>query len=84
MNIMKNLSSRVTTSSQKLSSEEIIRVAAKRYIQFPSKDLDCVTTFIHPYGSVLSILSFEETSGADLAHLPLAAADKILDGNLIL
>lgn len=69
-----------STSSKKLSTEEIIRVAAERYIQFPSKDLDCVTTFIHPYGSVLSSLSTEETSGADLAHLLLAAADKIWGG----
>ncbi|KAK1354329.1 Della protein rgl1 [Heracleum sosnowskyi] len=68
------------TSSRKLSTEEIIRVAAERYIQFPGKDLDCVTTFIHPYGSALSSLSMEETSGADLAHLLLAAADRIWEG----
>ena len=77
-----NPSSEITTSSRKLSTEEIIRVAAERYIEFPGKDLDCVTTFIHPYGSALSSLSLEETRGADLAHLLLAAADKIWDGKI--
>ncbi|KAL1825701.1 DELLA protein RGL1-like [Daucus carota subsp. sativus] len=71
-----------SSSRQKLSTEEIIRVAAERYIEFPSKDLDCVTTFIHPYGSALSSLSLEETSGADLAHLLLSAAEKIWDGKI--
>ncbi|XP_017240060.1 DELLA protein RGL1 [Daucus carota subsp. sativus] len=78
-----NLSNRskIATSDQKLTTEEIIRVAAERYIQFQNKDLEGITTFIHPRGSVLSSLSVEETRGANLAHLLLAAADKILDGN---
>ncbi|KAK1354328.1 GRAS family transcription factor [Heracleum sosnowskyi] len=77
---LSTLSSESTTSSQKLSTEEIVRVAAERYIQFPGKDLDYFTSLIHPYGSVLSSLSVEETSGADLAHLLLDAADRIQDG----
>lgn len=75
--ILSNQESKITVSGQKLSAEAILRVAGERYIQFSNKKLDGITTFIHPYGSALSSLSTEETRGADLAHILLAAAEKV-------
>lgn len=74
---MSNQENETGISGQKLSAEEIMRVAGKRYIQFSNSKLDGITTFIHPYGSALSGLSAEETRGADLAHILLAAAEKV-------
>lgn len=72
-----NLSSEYTVSGRKLSTEEIMRVAGERYIQFSNKQIDAITTSILPYGSALSNLSAEETRGAYLAHLLLSAAEKV-------
>lgn len=62
---------------RRLSTEEIMRVAGERYIQFSNNKVDCITMFIHPYSSSLSSLSAEETRGADLAYLLLTAAEKV-------
>lgn len=72
------LTSREDHEGRKLSTEEIMRVAGERYIQFSNNHLDAITMFIHPYSSSLSSLSSEETSGADLAYLLLTAAEKVI------
>lgn len=74
---MSSKGSEVAVSDRRLSTEEIIRVAGDRYIQFSNQKLDAITTFIHPYGSVLSSLSAEEAKGTDLVHLLLSAAEKV-------
>ncbi|KAJ7973062.1 DELLA protein GAI1 [Quillaja saponaria] len=61
----------------KLSTEEIMRVAGSRYVQFSSQgDGDSPMT-MHPYGCTLSDLSEEETRDVELAHFLLAAAERV-------
>ncbi|KAM7501157.1 hypothetical protein LguiB_000061 [Lonicera macranthoides] len=65
------------TGTQKLSTEDIIRLAGERYIDFSTHMANGYSMFIHPYGSSLSSLSTEETRDVELAHLLLAAAEKV-------
>ncbi|XAR58373.1 hypothetical protein NMG60_11013754 [Bertholletia excelsa] len=62
---------------RKLSTEEIMRVAGARYIEFSPQCIDDIFSFTQPYNSYLSSLSPEETVDVDLAHLLLAAAEKV-------
>ncbi|WCJ22325.1 DELLA protein RGL2 [Euphorbia peplus] len=60
----------------KLSTEEIMRVAGARYIQFSDQKSEDFA-YMHPFGYALSGLSEEEVKDVELAHLLLAAAEKV-------
>ena len=65
---------------QKLSTEEIIRIAGSRYIQFSNHEVtnDVVQYMpMHPFGYALSCLSHGETKDVELVHLLLSAAEKV-------
>lgn len=62
---------------KKLSTEEVMRVAGARYIQFSDPRYDDFSMLMHPFGYALSGLSEEETRDVELAHLLLAAAEKV-------
>lgn len=63
---------------QKLSTEEIMRVAGERFIQLSTQRVDDSSSMhIHPYGYAFSGLSFEDTQDVELVHLLLAAAEKV-------
>lgn len=65
---------------QKLSLEEIIRVAGERYIQLSTQKVDGLSMFIHPYSLELSELSVEETADVELVQHLLAAAECVSQG----
>ncbi|XP_024933634.3 DELLA protein RGL1-like [Ziziphus jujuba] len=71
--------SRSYMSRKKSSTEEIMRVAGARYIQFFNRYYydDYHNMPMHPFGYALSGLSEEETRDVELAHLLLAAAEKV-------
>lgn len=73
-------SSSPNTRGQKLSLEEIMRVAGERYIHFSTLKVDGLSTFIHPYSSELSELCVEETADVELVQHLLAAAECISRG----
>ncbi|KAM3303515.1 hypothetical protein P3S67_014545 [Capsicum chacoense] len=60
----------------KLSTEEILRIAGERYIQYSTHRVDGLSMFIHPYASSLTGLSIEQTKDMELVHLLLAAAEE--------
>ncbi|KAL5712160.1 hypothetical protein ACHQM5_014359 [Ranunculus cassubicifolius] len=63
---------------QRLSTEEVMRVAGAQYIQFAvRKDDHNLSMLSHPFGCSFSGLSDEETQEVELAHLLLASAEKI-------
>ncbi|KAL5791947.1 hypothetical protein ACOSP7_000541 [Xanthoceras sorbifolium] len=79
-----NLSSQPTNDEanimrgrQKLSTEEIMRVAGTRYIHFSDQRFHDFSMVMHPFGYALSGLSQEETRDVELVHLLLAAAEKV-------
>ncbi|MED6199419.1 hypothetical protein PIB30_075781, partial [Stylosanthes scabra] len=61
---------------KKLSTEEIIRLAGARYVQYSSQNW-CMPMF--PYAQIgnFMVLSEEENKDIDLAQLLLASADKV-------
>ncbi|KAM3323653.1 DELLA protein RGL1 [Capsicum chacoense] len=61
----------------KLSMEEILRVAAERYIQYSTRKRDGLSRFIHPYGSALSGLCMEETRDVELVHHLIATVEEV-------
>jgi hypothetical protein len=65
--------------SHRLSTEEIMRVTGARYVQFPTEMSDDYLMPGHPFGFALSAagLSEDETRDVELAHLLLAAAEKV-------
>ena len=64
--------------SHRLSTEEIMGVARGRYVQFPTQPYDDYLMPGHPFGFALSSeLSKDETRNVELAHLLLAAAEKV-------
>lgn len=75
-NVLLSNEARVSNIS-KLSTEEILRVAGERYIQYSTQRVDGLSMFIHPYASSLSGLSIEETKDMELVHLLLAAAEEV-------
>ncbi|XVF32897.1 hypothetical protein REPUB_Repub17cG0122600 [Reevesia pubescens] len=62
---------------KKLSTEEIMRVAGARYVQFSDLRYDDFSMVMHPFGHALSGLSDDETKDVELVHLLLAAAEKV-------
>ncbi|XP_017977950.1 PREDICTED: DELLA protein RGL1 [Theobroma cacao] len=62
---------------KKLSTEEIMRVAGARYVQFSDQRYDDFSMVMHPFGHALSGLSADETKDVELVHLLLAAAEKV-------
>lgn len=63
-------------STQKQSTEEIIRAASARYVQFSDLRYDDFSIMMHPFGYALSGFSKEEMKDVELVHLLLAAAEK--------
>ncbi|KAL3725281.1 hypothetical protein ACJRO7_030310 [Eucalyptus globulus] len=63
----------------KLSTEEIMRVAGTRYIQFQDQRDNCFSLLTHPSGPAFSGLSEEDLKEVELAQLLLAAAEKVGD-----
>ncbi|KAK7392233.1 hypothetical protein VNO78_20664 [Psophocarpus tetragonolobus] len=74
-----NISDGVDTyvSPQKLSTEEIIRLAGARYIQHSTQWHDDAFIPMHPYGFGLGVLSEEEHRDVELAQFLLAAAERV-------
>ncbi|XP_027936285.1 DELLA protein RGL1-like [Vigna unguiculata] len=64
-------------SPQKLSTEEIIRVAGARYLQHSTQWHHDLCIPMHPYGMSLGVLSEEENRGVELAQFLLAAAERV-------
>ncbi|XWS31829.1 hypothetical protein CRYUN_Cryun23aG0109700 [Craigia yunnanensis] len=62
---------------KKLSTEEIMRVAGARYVQFSDLMYDDFSMVMHPFGHALSGLSDDETKDVELVHLLLAAVEKV-------
>ncbi|CAJ1875273.1 unnamed protein product [Sphenostylis stenocarpa] len=62
---------------QKISTEEIIRVAGARYIQYSAHWNDSFCIPMHPYGLDVGILSEEENRDVELAQFLLAAAERV-------
>ncbi|XP_024019575.1 DELLA protein RGL1 [Morus notabilis] len=63
---------------QKLSTEDIVRIAGARYIQFSDQgNYHGYCTPLHPFGCALSGLSDGETKDVELVHILLAAAEKV-------
>lgn len=61
--------------SHKMSTEEIIRLAAARFVVFPTQMCD---DYIHPFGFGLSgTLSEDEMRNVELVHCLLAVAEKV-------
>ncbi|KAL3725282.1 hypothetical protein ACJRO7_030311 [Eucalyptus globulus] len=71
--------SEVPVSQPKLSTEEIMRVAGTRYIQFQDQRDNYFSLLTHPYGPTFSGLSEEDLKEVELAQLLLAAAEKVGD-----
>ncbi|KAF6134742.1 hypothetical protein GIB67_002143 [Kingdonia uniflora] len=57
---------------KRLSTEEVMRVAGARYIEFSSQKYDQ-----YPFAGALSGLAEEETKDVELAHLLFASAEKV-------
>ncbi|KAG6785032.1 hypothetical protein POTOM_010754 [Populus tomentosa] len=65
------------STRKKLSTEEIIRVAGSRFIQFSDQRCDDFSMLMHPFGYALSSLSEEETRDVELTRLLLATVEKV-------
>ncbi|PSR85944.1 DELLA protein [Actinidia chinensis var. chinensis] len=73
-----SLTNQACVDDRKLSTEEIIRMAGERYIQFSTQNFGGFSTFMHPYGCGLLGLSTDETTkDIELAQVLLSAADKV-------
>ncbi|KAK3034625.1 hypothetical protein RJ639_033580 [Escallonia herrerae] len=71
-----SMSNESKANAQTLSTEQILRVAGERYIQFSTRKANAFASAIHPYGALVS-LSVEETRDIELAQHLLAAAEKV-------
>ncbi|XP_075490261.1 DELLA protein RGL2-like [Primulina tabacum] len=75
---LKNLIEETPLGGKKLSTEEILRVAGEKFIQFSTNRTDGISMFIHPYvGSSLSGLSMDEARDVKFVHLLLSAAKNV-------
>lgn len=63
--------------NQKLSTEQILKMAGERFLQFASQKLIAFPMFRHPYIPSLSDLSVEDKRDVELTELLLAAAEKV-------
>ncbi|EXB71071.1 hypothetical protein L484_004206 [Morus notabilis] len=59
-------------ADRKLSTEEILRIAGERFIQYSSQQATS-----HPFQASFSGLSYEETKNVELVELLLASAEKV-------
>ncbi|KAK9281612.1 hypothetical protein L1049_004515 [Liquidambar formosana] len=74
---LSNLNEETNMAVRKLSTEEVMRVAGARFVEFSTqKDAD-FSMLMHPFGHALSGLSEEEIDDIELAHHLLAAAEKV-------
>ncbi|KAK6937290.1 Transcription factor GRAS [Dillenia turbinata] len=64
-----NISSKVSMTSQRLSTKEVMRVTGERYIQHSTVINTNLFSLMHPYGFALVGLSEEDTGDVELAHL---------------
>ncbi|KAF7818134.1 DELLA protein RGL1-like [Senna tora] len=71
--------SQACVDGQKLSAEEIVRVAGARYVQFSADWYDDFSIPMHPYdhGFGVGVLSEEENRDIELAQFLLAAAERV-------
>lgn len=76
-NVNKPQTSHAYSRRQKLSTEEIVRIAGARFIQFSDQGNHDYSTPLHPFGYALSGLSEGETKDVELVHSLLAAAEKV-------
>ncbi|KAL4588790.1 hypothetical protein LXL04_001685 [Taraxacum kok-saghyz] len=68
----------VPESAGKLSTVEIIELAAEKFIKFSTQRVSGYTMFTHPYGSsAFTSLSIDETREVELVFQLLTAADKV-------
>lgn len=75
--LTKSNKTQVRVDQQKLSTEEIIKIAGERYIQFSAHWFDNYSIPMHPYGFGFGFLSEEENRDIELAQFLLAAAEKV-------
>ncbi|KAH6823890.1 hypothetical protein C2S53_013586 [Perilla frutescens var. hirtella] len=61
---------------QKLSTQEILKLAGERFLHFSSHKFINIST-LHPHATSLSTLSPSDKQDVELAQLLLAAADKV-------
>ncbi|XP_058071188.1 protein NODULATION SIGNALING PATHWAY 2-like [Magnolia sinica] len=66
-----------TKGGRELSTDDVMRIAVARYIQFSLEMEDGLSKLKLPLGSMLSGFSDEETEDVELTHLLLASAEKI-------
>ncbi|XP_071689000.1 DELLA protein RGL1-like [Rutidosis leptorrhynchoides] len=65
-------------SHESLSTVEIIKLAAEKFIKFSTQRVDGYTMFTHPYGSsAFTSLSVDETRDVELVFQLLTAAEKV-------
>ncbi|KAK9086306.1 hypothetical protein Syun_028700 [Stephania yunnanensis] len=64
-------------NSRRFSTEEVIRVAGAKYIQFSTQRREEYFMFKLPFNPTLSVLTVEECNEVELAHLLLASAEKV-------
>lgn len=62
---------------RELSTEEILRIAGERFIQFSTNKVDGISMFINPYGPSLSGLSIDEARDVELVNLLLSGAENV-------
>ena len=62
---------------QKLSTEEIMRLAGAKFIQSASQTADGLSMLSHPFGFSFYGLSNEETRDVELAEFLFASAEKV-------
>ncbi|XP_050377874.1 DELLA protein RGL1-like isoform X1 [Argentina anserina] len=72
-----NYVANVVNGTQKLSTEEVMRIAGARYVQFSSQRYEDIYMPMHHFGYALTGLCEEETEDVEIAHLLLAAAEKV-------
>ncbi|XP_062143903.1 DELLA protein RGL1-like [Alnus glutinosa] len=75
--ISNDIRSTSDTETCGLSTEEAMRVAGARYVQFSIKMYDDNYMPMHPFGFALSGLSEDEKSDVELVHFLLSAADNV-------
>ncbi|XP_052176593.1 DELLA protein RGL1-like [Diospyros lotus] len=76
-NIVSNVTSITRVDGRKLSTEEIVRLAGERYVEFSTRADGGFYPFIHPYGCDLLGVSMEENQDIELVQQLLSAAEKV-------
>nr|AZL19374.1 transcription factor GRAS1 [Diospyros kaki] len=76
-NIVSNVTSITRVDGRKLSTEEIVRLAGERYVEFSTRADGGFYPFIHPYGCDLLGVSMEEKQDIELVQQLLSAAEKV-------